>query len=150
MEPPNDGGNRVFVNARTLLTDRIGAYSSDGGLNFGPHFVLNGLPQPLKLEGCKGSTIRHPPTGTLFYSGLAVKFLSPLRYNLSIFTSVDNGTSWSPRAVIHPAAGSSSYSSLAVLGDGKNIGLLYEWSNETKLIFDPDYFSFVEIQYSGG
>ena len=52
------GGNVVFVNARTLLTDRIGAYSTDGGISFGPHFILKGLPQP--FEGCQGS-IYHPP-----------------------------------------------------------------------------------------
>lgn len=140
------GGDHVLVNARTLLTDRIGAYSKDGGLTFGPHFVLKGLSQP--LEGCQGSTIRHPVTGTLFYSGPSVEFLSVLRYNMSIHTSVDNGTTWSARTVIHP--GSSAYSSLAILGDGHSIGLLYEWSNQTKLIFDPDYFSFVVINDKEG
>ena len=139
------GGNHVLVNARSLLTDRIGAYSQDGGLTFGPPFVLKGLSQP--LEGCQGSTIRHPVTDTLFYSGPSVDFLSVFRYNMSIFTSVDNGTTWSARAVVHP--GSSAYSSLAVLGDGHSIGLLYEWSNQMKLIFDPDYFSFVVIYDEG-
>ena len=135
------GGDHVFVNARTLLTDRIGAYSKDGGQTFGPHFILKGLPQP--LEGCQGSTIRHPVTGTHLYSGPSVAFPSPLRYNVSIYTSLDNGTTWNPRAVIHP--GSSAYSSLAILGDGHSVGLLYEWSDKLKLIFDPDYFSFVVI-----
>lgn len=139
------GGNHVFINARTLLTDRIGAYSEDGGLTFGSPFILKGLPQP--LEGCQGSTIRHPLTGSLLYSGPDVAFLSPLRYNMSIFTSEDNGTSWSPRVVIH--AGSSAYSSLAILGDGHSVGLLYEWSKQLKLIFDPDYFSFVVVSYEG-
>lgn len=135
------GGDTIFVNARTLLTDRIAAYSTDGGLMFGKHFIPKGLPQP--LEGCEGSTIRHPKTGTLYYSGPHVAFPTPLRYNMSIFTSVDNGTTWTPQIVIHP--GSSAYSSLSILGDGHSIGLLYEWANETKLIFDPDYFSFVII-----
>ena len=136
------GGDLVFVNARTLLTDRIGAYSRDGGLTFEPHFILKGLSQP--LEGCQGSTIPHPDTGTLYYSGPIVPLPTPLRYNMSIFTSEDNGTTWTSRAVIHP--GSSSYSSLSVLGDGHSIGLLYEWANKTKIIFDPDYFSFVVIK----
>ena len=133
------GGGNVFVNARTLLTDRIGALSKDGGLTFGPHFILKGLPQP--LEGCQGSTIRHPVTGNLIYSGPATH--SPFRHNMSIYTSVDSGLTWNANAVIH--SGSSAYSSLAVLGDGQSIGLLYEWSNQTKLIFDPDYFSFVIV-----
>jgi sialidase-1 len=135
------GGNSVFINARTVLTDRIAAYSTDGGLTFGSHFSPRGLSQP--LEGCEGSTIRHPDTGVLYYSGPAVPFRSPLRYNMSIFTSLDSGTTWTSQAVIHP--GSSAYSSLAILGDGHSIGLLYEWANQTKLIFNPDYFSFVVI-----
>ena len=135
------GGNSVFINARTVLTDRIAAYSTDGGLTFSSHFSPRGLSQP--LEGCEGSTIRHPDTGVLYYSGPAVPLLSPLRYNMSIFTSLDNGTTWTSQAVIHP--GSSAYSSLAILGDGHSIGLLYEWANQTKLVFDPDYFSFVVI-----
>ena len=133
------GGSNVFVNARTMLTDRIGALSKDGGLTFGPHFVLKGLPQP--LGGCQGSTIRHPVTGILLYSGPAT--VSPFRHNMSIYTSLDNGLTWNAKAVIH--SGSSSYSSLAVLGNGHSIGLLYEWANKTKLIFDPDYFSFVAV-----
>ena len=132
-------GDNVFVNARTLLTDRIGALSKDGGLTFGPHFVLKGLPQP--LEGCQSSTIRHPVTGTLFYSGTAT--VSPYRHNMSVYTSTDDGLTWDARAVVH--SGASAYSSLAMLNDGHSIGLLYEWSNETKLVFDPDYFSFVVI-----
>ena len=135
------GGDHVFVNTRTLLTDRIGAYSKDGGQTFGPHFILKGLPQP--LEGCQGSTIRHPVTGTHLYSGPSVAFPSPLRYNMSIYTCLDNSTTWNPRAVIRPS--SSAYSSLAILGDGHSVGLLYEWSDKLKLIFDPDYFSFVVI-----
>ena len=135
------GGNTVFVNARTLLTDRVAAYSTDGGLTFDPHFIPKGLSQP--LEGCEGSTIRHPETGILYYSGPSVPFPTPLRYNMSIFTSSDNGTTWTAQAIIH--TGSSAYSSLAILGDGHSIGLLYEWANETKLIFDPDYFSFLVI-----
>ena len=137
----NLGGNLVFVNARTLLTDRIAAYSTDGGLTFGSHFIPKGLSQP--LEGCQGSTILHPNSGILYYSGPHVLFPTPLRYNMTIFTSSDNGTTWSAQAVIHP--GPSAYSSLAILANGRSIGLLYEWANETKLIFDPDYFSFVVI-----
>ena len=135
------GGNTIFINARTLLTDRIGAYSTDGGLSFGEHFIPRGLSQP--LEGCEGSTIRHPQTGTLYYSGPSVPSPSPLRYNMSIFTSTDNGTTWTAQIAIHP--GAAAYSSLSIRGDGHSIGLLYEWANETKLIFDPDYFSFVVI-----
>ena len=135
------GGELVFVNARTLLTDRIGAYSEDGGLTFGPPFPLRGLPQP--LEGCQGSTIVHPVTSDLLYSGPATK--SPYRQDLTVFVSHDSGISWRSSALMH--SGSSSYSSLAVLGDGKSVGLLYEWANDTKLIFDPDYFSFVILDY---
>ena len=132
---------RIFVNARTFVTDRLGAYSSDGGEIFEAHFIPKGLPQP--LGGCEGSTILHPESGVLFYSGPAVPLPTPLRYNMSVFTSIDNGTTWTSQVVVHP--GSSSYSSLAMLSDGHSVGLLYEWANDTKLIFDPDYFSFVVI-----
>ena len=135
------GEGRLFVNARTLLSDRIAAYSTDGGRTFGKHFVPEGLSEP--LGGCQGSTILHPGTRVLYYSGPSVPFPTTLRYNMSIFMSTDNGATWQDRAVIHP--GPSAYSSLAILGDGKSIGLLYEWANETKAIFDPDYFSFVII-----
>ena len=59
------------------------------------------LPQP--LEGCQGSTIRHPVTGTLFYSGPAT--VSPYRHNMSVYTSMDDGLTWNARAVVHSNIG---------------------------------------------
>ncbi len=134
-------GDLVFMNARTMLTDRVGAYSKDGGLTFDHSFIIRGLTQP--LTGCQGSTILQNSTKTLFYSGPSVPFPSTLRYNMSVFTSKDNGQTWSSWLIIHP--GASAYSSMTQFSDGHTIGLLYEWANETKTIFDPDYFSFIII-----
>lgn len=134
-------GDLIFMNARSILTDRIGAYSKDGGLTFERPFAIKGLSQP--LTGCQGSTILQSYTETLFYSGPSVPFPSTLRYNMSVFTSTDNGESWSLWSVVHP--GAAAYSSMALFVDGQTIGLLYEWSKENNSIFDPDYFSFVII-----
>ena len=135
------GGNRVLINARSLLMDRVGALSTDGGLSFEPAHSLTGLSQP--FTGCEGSMVRQPSTGTLFYSGPNVKAFSTLRYNMSVATSSDGGATWTWRTVVH--TGSSAYSSLVSMINGK-VGLLYEWSNKTQEIFDPDYFSFVTIE----
>ncbi len=135
------GEGLIFMNARSILSDRVGAYSRDGGLTFDPPFTIKGLTQP--LTGCQGSTILQSYTETLFYSGPSVPFPSTLRYNMSVFTSTDNGQSWSLWSVVH--LGAAAYSSMALFGDGQTIGLLYEWSKENKKIFDPDYFSFVII-----
>ena len=132
------GGNHVLINARSLLMDRVGALSTDGGLNFQSAYSFSGLSQP--LTGCEGSMIRQPSTGRLYYSGPNVKTLSTLRYNMSVAISTDAGASWTWMGVVH--MGSSAYSSLVNMVDGK-VGLLYEWSNKTQEIFDPDYFSFV-------
>ncbi len=42
---------QVFINARGLLTDRIGIRSADGGNTWGEPFVLKGLVQP--FTGCE-------------------------------------------------------------------------------------------------
>ena len=133
--------NSVFINARSLGTRRIGAYSNDGGLNFQKVRVLNTLVQP--LTGCQGSTLFHPRSRQLFYTGLAET--SYVRTNLSLYTSDNNGEDWTYRKTIFP--GSSSYSSLSMLKD-QSVGLLYEWANKTDFVFQPDYMTFTIVYNS--
>jgi sialidase-1 len=59
----------VYINSRGLWNDRVEAWSTDGGDTWPPDRVkiIADLKQP--LEGCEGSTVRHPTSGLLFYSG---------------------------------------------------------------------------------
>ena len=130
--------NSVFINARSLGTRRIGAYSNDGGLSFQKVTALDTLVQP--LTGCQGSTLFHPSSRQLLYTGLAET--SYVRTNLSLYTSDNNGENWTYRRTIFP--GSSSYSSLSMLND-QSVGLLYEWANKTDFVFLPDYMTFTIV-----
>jgi sialidase-1 len=133
---PNN--NSIFINARSLGTKRIGAYSNNGGMTFHKIHVLNTLVQP--LTGCQGSMVYHENTQQLFYTGLGET--SYIRSNLSLYTSKDNGENWNFIKTIYQ--GSSSYSSLTIMND-QSIGLLYEWANKSDLIFQPDYITFTIV-----
>jgi sialidase-1 len=133
---PNN--NSIFINARSLGEKRVGAYSNDGGITFNKINVLNTLIQP--LTGCEGSTIYHQNSGQLFYTGLAETSL--IRSNLSLYISKDNGENWTYIKTIW--AGPSAYSSLTIMND-QSIGLLYEWANETDIIFQPDSMTFTIV-----
>lgn len=149
---------RLFVHARGLLTARIGAVSSDGGESWDLVADLPGIDQP--LGGCEGSTIYLPATNQLLYSGLAET--SVYRYNLSLAT-VDAGAvtagasgsgnetfgAWQWRQVLD--VGPSAYTSLALLPEpgnattGQAVGLLFERSNRTLIVFEPDAISFAVL-----
>lgn len=118
VELPSDNGT-IFINARSLRTKRIGAYSNDGGITFHKVTVLNNLVQP--AYGCEGSTVYHSPTKQIFYSGLATT--STVRTNLSLYTSSDSGENWSYVKSI--CSGASGYSSMTIMSD-QSIGILYE------------------------
>jgi sialidase-1 len=99
---------------------------------------LHTLVQP--LTGCQGSTVYHPSSRLLFYTGLAET--SYIRSHLSLYLSKDNGESWTFIKTIYQ--GSSSYSSLTIMKD-QSIGLLYEWANKTDVVFQPDYMTFTVV-----
>ena len=120
----------LLCNARGLLTSRVWATSSDSGDTWAPQGVAQGLVQP--EGGCQGSTALHPGSGALYYSGPADSSL--LRYNLSLFSSTDQGSSWAALQVIDPQP--SAYSALVALGNG-SMAVLYERSNHTRIIFEP-------------
>lgn len=130
--------NSILINARSLGTKRIGAFSSDGGLTFSKVKPFNNLVQP--LTGCQGSTLFHSSAGQLFYTGLAET--SYIRSNLSLYTSDNQGEHWTYIKTIY--AGSSSYSSLTLMKD-QSVGLLYEWANKTDPVFLPDYMTFTVV-----
>ncbi|CAF0755329.1 unnamed protein product [Adineta ricciae] len=140
---PNEGqavellpsNNSIFINARSHTTKRIGAYSTNGGITFDKVTVLNTLVEP--LHGCEGSTLYHPSTRQLFYSGLAVT--SNIRANLSLHISNDNGETWSYIKAICP--GPSGYSSLTTLTD-QSIGMLYE---KGSTMGSPDSLTFTIV-----
>lgn len=130
--------NSIFINSRSLGTQRVGAYSDDGGITFKKVFLLNTLVQP--LTGCEGSTVYNVNSQQMFYTGLAET--SFIRSNLSLYISHDNGENWTYIKTIYQ--GSSSYSSLTLMND-QSIGLLYEWANKTDRIFIPDYMTFTVV-----
>ena len=68
-----------------------------------------------------GSIIRNPASGQLFFSNPFTE--SSFRANMTLSTSTDNGTTWSPLGTIDP--GPSAYSALVLLGNG-SVGVLYE------------------------
>jgi sialidase-1 len=137
----------VFINARGLLTARIGALSQDGGVTWSSVGTIPGLYQP--LGGCEGSTIMLPDGQHLLYSGPMET--SVLRSNLSLWSAPAGNAStgpgpWSPVTVVD--TNSSAYSALAVLppahGEAvsSSVGLLFERSNQTLIIFLPDAITY--------
>ena len=132
------GDNVVLVSARGLLRRRLQAISYDGGLTFGPTTVVDSLPEP--MEGVEGSILRLPSNGVLLLSNPSESDLFGLRYNMSIHYSTDNGTDWHPYVILDPNA--SAYSALSLMPDGRNVGILYETSNVTQIIFTPQHIVF--------
>ena len=129
--------NHILVAARGILMQRIQIESTDGGLTLGePYYVSIGEP----LEGCEGSIIRHP-SGTLFYSGTTNTSL--LRYNMTVWTSTNQGKAWDLKVVVNQ--GRTGYSSLQVMPNQQDVGLLYERSNLTGLFFIPTQISFLVV-----
>ncbi len=125
----------IFMNARSLWTHRLGAWSTDGGETFSKPAVLPGLTNP--LIGCQGSTIAHPATQMLFYSGPSDTSFT--RFNMTVWASTDRAASWTP--VVRVRDGSSAYSSL-VLTPQHDLAILYEWSETVELEFMPTHISF--------
>jgi sialidase-1 len=127
----------VFLSARTLLLSRAQSLSTDGGLTFPPMQLVPPLPQP--LDGVEGSIVWHEPSRKLFLSSLQEDSLVGQRYNLTLHSSSDLGQSWQIDHVIDP--GHSAYSAMALLPN-QSIGILFERSNNSDIIFVPDHISY--------
>merc|ERR1712039_744490 len=115
--------------------------SDDGGLTFSDTHEVKALRQP--IDGCQGSLIRGH-TGTLVFSTPAPKNLARFfRTRLTIFESIDEGTSWSEKLVVH--ADGSGYSSMANLG--ASTGVLYEQNDKQELIMTPSQIVFLNLTF---
>jgi len=89
------------------------AWSSDGGITFGPVTHDEALIDP----GCNAGIARHRDL-LIFTNAASLK-----RENLTVKLSRDRGKTWSPGRAIHP--GPAAYSSVIVLRDG-SVAVLYE------------------------
>jgi sialidase-1 len=122
----------VLINARTVTNLRIQVISNDGGLTFGEPYVPTDLHQP--LEGCEGSLVRDPVNDVLYFSD--PYSTSVIRMNMTIFASKDNGLTWNHHVTVD--RGAVSYSSMQMIPETNEVEILYERSNVTQLVFDPD------------
>ena len=128
---------RIASFARGLGFRRTRTVSPDSGEHWGETQLVKGLSEA--LTGCEGSTVKCPNSSRLVYSGPINEPI--IRSKMSLLVSDDDGMTWIKAALIDP--GSSAYSSLA-WHDGQ-LGLLYERSTKTKIVFEPDHISFVRL-----
>lgn len=134
---PGDGNENKTVclpDGTVLLNSRApgarrGAISQDGGHSYTPLEPIPTLPDP----GDNGSILRLRTTG----EGGAVLLATnnrdtALRRHTVLSASYDAGASWVPVRTL--CAGSSAYSTAAVLADG-SLGVFFERSGYTELVF---------------
>ncbi len=113
---------RIYLNARswTGVNQRAVAFSSNGGLSWGPVAYQPSLPDP----PCQGSVIRFT---TKYEDHLnRVLFSNPpglTRDQLSVRVSYDEGLTWNPGRMV--SAHLTGYSDLTILPDGR-VGVFYE------------------------
>ena len=105
--------------------------SNDEGNTFEHGYVLD-IPEP--IEGCEGSTVAHPETGNLYYSGPVGSgyVINLLRVNMTIWKSED-GLNYKSWKVVDP--GAVSYSAMCFSTDFKKLGILWENSDTVRLVF---------------
>jgi sialidase-1 len=135
----NDG--RILINARVVSRHRVQVLSDDEGLSFSTPVVPSGLTET--IEGCEGSLLQWSEEGSnkdkLYFSNPNNPAL--IRRNMTVFTSHDEGASWSVLKQID--AGAVSYSALVV--HSGDLTILYERSNEFNVVFEPDEIVFYRI-----
>ena len=115
---------RPYVGLANPSKKRFSARSTDGGASWGE---LKPEPQLVDAGGVCGSVVSDPagvlaPRKTVYYSHPDAGG----RSNMTLYTSRDDAATWMPSAQVY--AGSSGYSSAAMLGQG-NIGVLFEADN---------------------
>ena len=116
---------------------RLQSYSYDGGLSWNHTSINKDLIAP--VDGCEGSLIKHP-NGNLYFSNPTHW---PLRYNLDIKKSTDNGQTWKHHHTVWKK--SAGYSSMRVMPGTDEIGILYDRNNKTMIIFEAQSVSFTLI-----
>jgi sialidase-1 len=132
----------IVLHARTLRSFRVRSSSDDNGATWSTVVPVSGLVE--SIEGCEGSTITLQDSGgdTLLFSGVGDGGL--YRLNLSLYVSTDAGLSYKFVEMIQ--SGPSGYSSLAQIVPTSNVGILYEVSNVTQVIFTPNRIVFTMIE----
>ncbi|MFD4496320.1 RICIN domain-containing protein [Streptomyces sp. NPDC058486] len=129
----------VMLNVRAA-PNRLTARSTDQGVTYSPFTADTQLPDPAN----NGSVIRYAPDAPA--SDPRSKWLlfsntedTGIRRNLTVKMSCDDGKTWPVRRVVD--AGSSGYSTLTTLADGR-IGMLYEHDGYQQMgfaAFDLDW-----------
>lgn len=143
------GNGSVLINARSLANPgdvqrRIQTISFDGGATFPATRYVPELPQP--LDGCEGSTVASPDGENIFFSGPDSTFL---REKMTVWRSTDSGETY--QKITQLDTGMSGYSSLQLECNStahpqcSSLFLLYEQSDETQIVMDPDRFIFRRI-----
>jgi sialidase-1 len=129
--------NHLLITTHGMLTDRFQIESFDGGESLGEPYPIS-ITSP--LGGCEGSVVKVNDSLLVFSATVNP---NPERYNMTIWTSSNQGSSWDYGFSVNP--GRTAYSSLSVMPDGSSVGLLYERSNLTGFIFTPTHFSFLVV-----
>jgi len=117
---------RVMLNSRDSAGSKYRkvAYSTDGGMTYGPVTIDTELPDPTN-NGSIARAYPNAPQGSaqakvLLFSNAASQ---AARVNGTVRVSYDDGETWPVAKVFQP--GGMAYSTLATLADG-TVGLLYE------------------------
>lgn len=150
----------ILINSRGTGEYRLQTLSNDNCNTFESSYNILSLRD--QDTGCEGSMIRYEYSlndyqrDYLYYSGLTPSRDTVLRYNMTLSVSMNEGDSWIQLDEIDELP--SSYSALVgmpkfEIDKGKNIdriGILYERSDELRVIFVPDHITFamVEVHYS--
>lgn len=128
--------NHLILNARCEPWPfRCESESTDGGETWSDAAIVSSQIQP--WGGCEGSIVRDVQTGIVYYSSPGST--SYLRFNMTLYSSSDNGISFSFVRQLY--AGRSAYSSLTFLTNG-SLSILYEISTVPDKIFFPTQFLF--------
>eukprot|EP01036_Dinobryon_divergens_P024786 gene24786-33264_t len=118
----------VLVNARTPATAAVRVYTSSVATAASP----------------SNPHTRRPTWSSRWRAARDPATRSPVRTNLSLFSSQDSGASWRLRRVVDE--GAAAYSALQVLPGQGRLALLYERAEQRSLVFESDEIVFLDIQ----
>jgi sialidase-1 len=130
VAPAPGGGSRVYFNARDHQGPhaRASTFSNDGGLTYTPAEFSDAT--AFVTPTVQGGLARFRATDA-GDSNNRILFSCPnagSRIRMSIWSSTDEGLTWSEPRLVHEAA--SAYSDMSLLNDGR-MGLLYEMGDGT-------------------
>lgn len=116
-----DGSLMLNMRSYAGRNRRAASVSTDGGVSWSAPMLDETLVEPL----CQASMVRDDRTEGASAAG-RVLFVNPAstkRERLTLRVSADDGSTWGDETLVYP--GSSAYSSIAVLPDGR-VGILFE------------------------